>query len=227
MAEKKLTPVGIAHYPRLNEPDTKFNANGVYHTKLRMDSTDSSVAAFIEWMDAEYDAAYEAAIAEVLESGKYKTETAARKRVKRAEKPYTYVVDDETGDDTDEILVNFKLPASGTRKNGKRWTMTPKIYLTAALLEEYPDELPQIWGGSKLSVSVTPHYWYTEKFGAGVKMRVEKFFVHELVTSGDDGDDSDVPEGFGKAAAPAKAPAPKASERDEDYDDDDDEDGDF
>jgi hypothetical protein len=229
MAEKKTTPVGIAHFPHLNEPDTKYNPEGVYHTKLRMDSSDPSVAKFIEWMDAQYDAAYEAAIQQVIDAGKYKTEAAARKRVKQADKPYVYVVDDETGDDTDEILVNFKLPASGKNKRtGKSWTMTPKIYLTQELLAQYPDELPSIWGGSKLSVSVSPNFWYTEKLGAGVKLRVEKFFVHELVTAGDDGDDSDVPEGFGRAASakPAKSREPGEDDALGD-DDDDDGTGDF
>jgi len=222
MAIKKTTPVGIAHFPHLNAPDTKYNPEGVYHTKLRMDSTDPSVAKFIEWMDAEYDAAYESAIQQVLDAGKFKTEAAARKRVKHADKPYVYVVDEETGDDTDEIMVNFKLPASGTnKKTGKKWTMTPKIYLTQALLEQYPDELPSIWGGSKLSVSVSPFHWYTEKLGAGVKLRVEKFFVHELVTSGDDGDDSDVPDGFGRAAT-ASAPQTREPGGDDDFDDEDD-----
>jgi hypothetical protein len=231
MAKKLTCPIGIAHYPHLNEPDTKFDAKGSYHTQLRMDSTDEKVEKFIKWMDAQYDASYEAAVEDLVDSGKCKTEALARKKLKRANKPYRYVEDEDTGEETDEILVTFKMTASGTSKAGKPWSRAPKIFMTKELAEQYPDALPAIWGGSKLSVSFTPFPWYTMQLGAGLKLRVEAFMLHELVTTGDGGDNAE-DYGFGGAVAAPKAAAPKSREPGEDdvlgyEDEDDDGTGDF
>ena len=55
MAEKtprakfaKPIPSGVALYPRLNKPDTKFDAEGVYKVDVRYDPSDPEVATWFE-----------------------------------------------------------------------------------------------------------------------------------------------------------------------------------
>ena len=38
---KYTTSVGVARYPHLSEPDTKFDEDGVYTTQLILDSSDA------------------------------------------------------------------------------------------------------------------------------------------------------------------------------------------
>jgi hypothetical protein len=49
---KLVTPVGVAVYPRLNKPDTKFDNEGVYKVTLRLDPNDADVAAMVAKMEA-------------------------------------------------------------------------------------------------------------------------------------------------------------------------------
>lgn len=46
MAKKLLvTPKGLAVYPHLSKPDTKFNKDGVYTTKLKLEGEPAEVLA--------------------------------------------------------------------------------------------------------------------------------------------------------------------------------------
>lgn len=47
-----VTPKGVAVFPRLDKPDTKFDAEGVYKTGLRLDPSDPEVAEFIHKLTA-------------------------------------------------------------------------------------------------------------------------------------------------------------------------------
>ena len=38
---KQITPIGIARYPRLNAPDTKFDASGIFKIGLKLLPPDS------------------------------------------------------------------------------------------------------------------------------------------------------------------------------------------
>ena len=49
---KIVTPVGVAVYPRLNKPDTKFDAEGVYKVTVRLDPNEPAVATFMEKVEA-------------------------------------------------------------------------------------------------------------------------------------------------------------------------------
>jgi hypothetical protein len=47
-----VTPKGVAVYPRLNKPDTKFDAEGVYKVDLRLDPCDPGVDEFVAKVEA-------------------------------------------------------------------------------------------------------------------------------------------------------------------------------
>ncbi len=48
---RMVTPKGIAVFPRLDKPDTKFDAEGVYKTGLRLDPSEPGVAEFISKLE--------------------------------------------------------------------------------------------------------------------------------------------------------------------------------
>jgi hypothetical protein len=107
MAEKKkkdlrVTPIGIAVWPRVNgTPDTQFDDAGVWSTRLRFSGADAVQTK------SDVDELLEKSLADAKADPKLKG-----KKIKRADAPYTE--DEETGD----LIVNFKMKASGVRKDG-------------------------------------------------------------------------------------------------------------
>lgn len=226
MATKVRTSLpGIAHYPWLNQPDYEYDADGIYHVKLKMDSEDPKVAKFIEWIDAEHAKAIEAFIVEQLEEGKYKTKAALMAAVKKqrkvadlaGDKPYQYETDDD-GADTNIIRVNFKMKAHvKVKKTGKEFDLKPKIFDAKGKVLKNP---PLIYSGSLLRVSYTPQYWGTIKLGASIRLRMEAIQVIELVTGGGSDNASDYgfgeEEGYEASEEQLNAKAEKAAEQEAD-----------
>ncbi len=96
--EIQVTPPGIALFPRLNEPDEKFNENGVYYVKLRLTAEDA--APIIAACDAIAEDAFQNALSEA------KTER-ERKKVKLADPAYI-MEEDDSGNETGNVIFNFK-----------------------------------------------------------------------------------------------------------------------
>lgn len=171
MSDKKkatriTTPKGRANWPKLTEPDTKFNADGVYSVKLALGTADAQ--GVIEVIEAERAKAIEDA----------KAEAGKGKKVKVADPPY--VVDEEN----DTVTFNFKMKASGKTKAGEVFTQKP------ALFDAHLNPLPagvKIGGGSLVRVSADVVPFYTKLIGAGVSLRLRAVQVIELVEFGGDG----------------------------------------
>lgn len=91
---KIVSPEGIAVYPRLNKPDTKFDVDGVYKTGLRIDPSAPDGARFL---------------AKIKEFG------AANKKTKM---PWKDEANDD-GEPTGMVVVNFKVAAKWPDKDGQ------------------------------------------------------------------------------------------------------------
>jgi len=193
MSKTVISPKGIAAYPRLNKPDTQFDANGVYKAPLKIDTDEQAGAKFKDYLDDLAEKAFDQAVAEAVEKGEFKTEALARKKIKRADLPYS-VVEDEDGEETSVIKVNFKMKARvKSRKTGEEFELKPKIF------DAHKNELakcPAVYSGSVLKVAFKPIFWYTKQLGAGVKLQLEAVQIIELV-SGSGGGDADS-YGFGE-----------------------------
>lgn len=192
MSKTIISPKGKASYPRLNKPDTKFDPNGVYKAPLLVDTDEQAGGEFKELLDDLADQAFEQAVKQAVEAGAYKTEALARKKVTRADLPYT-VVEDEDGEETSVIKVNFKMKAHVVTKKGDEFDLKPKVF------DAHKNELakcPAVYSGSILRVAFKPVFWYTKKLGAGVKLQMEAVQIIELV-SGSEGGDADS-YGFGE-----------------------------
>ncbi len=168
---KQLTsPVGIAKFPHLNEPDFTFKKeHGQYSVKLLLDPADAQ--GIIEALDALYEenVAYQCEV----ENKKPKT-------IKRADKPYRMEIDRESGEETGKMEFTFKMNAGGVNeKTQETWTRQP------ALFDRYGKPMKEnIGGGSEIQVAFEGSGYYTGLFGAGITLRLRGVKVHELRTWG-------------------------------------------
>jgi hypothetical protein len=218
--EKKqqlTTEFGTASYPWLTSPDTKFNKAGVYSVNLVFDEDDSYAQSLVELIDSKIEESYQAALEEANTPAK-------KKKVKKANAPYSLVEDDETGEPTGQVKFVFKMNATGKGKDGSEYTRKPKLYDAAG--KDITNTLKGfVGGGSVLRVSFNfSQPWYMAQVGAGVTMYLNGVQIKELVQSGASADAMGFGEVEGGYVNEDVAAAPTS---DADNDDDAIDDGDF
>ena len=162
MAEKKkverfVSPKGIASYPYLTNPDTKFNPDGEYKVSLIVAGDDASKA--IDFLTEKHNASVAQA----------KKENAG-KRVKEGELPFI-----ENDDGT--VTFKFKMKAKVTPKKGDPFEQKPALF--DAKGKPLTGE-PKIGGGSTIKVSYEVVPYYTAIAGAGVSLRLKAVQIIEL-----------------------------------------------
>lgn len=162
MSKTMLSPMGTAVYPSLNTPDTKFDADGVYKTDLRL--------------DPEAGATFAAQIDELMAQSEAKAlEEKGTKKVKVANPPYR--IDEETGD----YLFRFKTKAAGTsRRTGEKWART--VPLVDAQRQPCPGA--RVGGGSEIVVAFEPNLYFVAAVGAGVSLKIKAVQIVNLVEWG-------------------------------------------
>lgn len=185
------TPTGVAVYPRLTRPDTKFNVDGVFQTKLTVPA--DKAAPMVEQIDTLQAQALTEAKA--VEAAKDKSK---RKTPKQCDPPYT--VDEDTGD----VTFSFKRIASGiSKKTNEPWKA--KVAIFDAKGKPMTD--PNIGGGTKMKVSFSPSTFYIAgPVGAGVKLGLEAVQIIDLVEYTAGGDSSSYGFGEEEGAEPAEMP---------------------
>ena len=152
------TPMGIAKYPYLTEPDVEFNTDGLFHTKL---ICKKSECIKIKW-----------AIDDMI--AKKVKEQHDKDPDKKIKKSYPYT---EEGDD---IIFNFKMNAKGVRKFDKKpFTQEPNILNN----DHTPFDKSQhkIFGGSTLQITFEP-YSLNMPVGIGCTLRLKTVQVVQLIT---------------------------------------------
>ena len=151
------TPKGIAKWPYISEPDTEYNPDGLFHTKLSCKKTESvNIKKAIDDMIA----------LEVKKQHDQNPDKVIKKSL-----PYT--------EEGEEIIFNFKMKAKGTRKSdGKPFTQEPNI-VNADLTPFNKDQ--KIWGNSILKITFEPYAW-NMSIGIGCTLRIKTVQVLELIT---------------------------------------------
>jgi len=138
------TPRGVAVFPSLNAPDTKFKPEGEYAVRLAFDPNDADVQTLIAELERRQELGWQEALAELDAAGRKKFEKTYTKAP-----VFTEEVDKE-GDETGRILINFKMKASGTsKKTQKKWEQKPTILDAKGVQMKNP---PDIYGGSTLRI---------------------------------------------------------------------------
>lgn len=181
--EKFRTAKGVAVYPRLNQPDTKYKPEGEYSAKIRLSEEDAApiLTRITEIMEENFKNVKATLLADTDPKTKGKSVVAA-KALKMADAPYKKCVDDQ-GEETGEVEFNVKMKASYTdKKTGRVVPLKPALFDAASP----PNPLPasaQIWGGSLIKVAGEYNPFYTALLGAGISLRLSAVQVIKLVSS--------------------------------------------
>lgn len=173
----KLTfPKGTLKYPRLQEPDDKFKAEGEYSTKLVL--TPEQAKPLIDKLEQ----CFKEHLAETKAANPKKKVKAVTNRPWKAD---TTKEKDESGEyvevETGNIAFTFRRPAKIVKKD------KPPLTLRVALFDAAGAKLvtdKRIGGGTIARVAAEVRGYFTEKDGAGIRLDLEAVQVLKLVEGG-------------------------------------------
>lgn len=156
-----LTPIGVAEYPFLSTPDTKYVAQGEYKVKLKL-GQDAEATKLLDSIKVCATRAYEKAMTKAVAAGK--------RPPKKAELP--------AYDNGANILLTAKLKASGVNKTTNQvFHQAPRIFDASNQLW---DKNTKITHGSKLRLCIEVVEYDSPTTGAGVTLRLKDVQVIEL-----------------------------------------------
>ena len=153
------TPAGIAQYPYLTKPDTKFNSDGEY--KISVEIPGAAAQDIVTFLDEQFAASV----------AKAKKENPGKK-IKEGDVPYS------VNDDTGKVTVRFKLKAKVTPKQGDPFEQRPALFDAKG---KPIGTDAKIGGGSKVKVAYELVPYYTAIAGAGISLRLKAVQVIDLV----------------------------------------------
>jgi hypothetical protein len=157
MSKVLTTPKGTAVYPRIDNPDTKFNEDGVYSCKLHVD--EASFNAFTKQVTDIVEREYEAEC------------TVKGKKLKKAATTPIRITPD--GD--------FEIYA---KQVAQRQTKKGLLTFTIPVFDSKGAKLPTspaIGSGSTLKLSVEVYTWYTDLQGFGYTLRMKAVQLLDLI----------------------------------------------
>lgn len=170
MAKSQKVMRGQALWAKLFEPDTKFDANGIYSISLVLPEVDA--ADMCEHLDT-------------LCAAKFDEEVEKKPALKNQlsiQPPYTPVYDRETGDATGEIEFKFKLKAKVNTRDGR--TFEQKVAVVDAKRTPMTEEIA-VGNGSDVKVAFEPMpYMVAGTKKVGVSLRLKAVQVIDLVEYG-------------------------------------------
>jgi hypothetical protein len=161
-----VTPKGVAAFPWLTKPDTKFNEEGVYKTGLAFDPEDPAFVKFKKKIEA----IHKEAVAAVKESGKKKVTVVSPFRPE----------EDEEGEPTGRIIINAKSKAKQKYRDGTIQDVT--LNIVDAKRNEVPSSTP-VYGGSVLRLAVRPAPYFMQG-KCGITLYISGVQVIELQSGG-------------------------------------------
>ena len=169
-----MSPKGIAVYPRLNQPDTKFDELGAYKADIAVPSEEAKPL-----------------IAKLQAIHKAHTGKAAPVA---ANPMFMNEVDKETGEDTGRVIFKLRVKNRMT-KRGDVWDRQPKVFDAKGNMLS---DIPNIGGGSVLKVFFEIYEWKTPDGKPGVSLQPIKVQLLELqeFSGGDTDNPFDEEEGF-------------------------------
>lgn len=179
------TPKGIAIYPSLHKPDTKWKPEGVYQVRLRLPG--EVVAQYREKAQqlaedqlAYAKAKYEAKLAEEKNGEKKGKLKKLLSELKIIDLPFKPVFDDE-GNETGEYEMTWKMNAQRTdKKTGKVIKMRPNWFDAKG----QPIDPVELWSRSEIKVAGKMQGFDNPKGEIGVTLRLAAIKVIKVVAGG-------------------------------------------
>jgi hypothetical protein len=133
-----VSPRGVAQWPKLTKPDTKFKADGEYSVTLIFDPNNSGDLAFIAGLRKAADEGFAAAQKEAGRKQLIQCPIKAGEEVNK------------DGSPTGRLRVVFAAKAGGERKDGSKWSFRPALFDSKGRV--LPNDI-LIYGGSVLKVA--------------------------------------------------------------------------
>lgn len=131
------TPAGPFQHPWINNPDTKFNPDGVFQNTLVLPKSDVNTANLLALIDEHCQTAFN-------------DETAGLSKAELKKwsvyKPYEDELD-EDGEETGNVKLHFKRNHIITLKGGEKRELSISVYDTTGTRAE-ADTMPSIYGGT-------------------------------------------------------------------------------
>ena len=207
-----LTPLGSAVYPRLTEPDEKYNkfsCNLLVPDSTELQNLFSVIQELIDRIKEDTVNTLNEKIENAKTGAEKKRHTDALKKLE-VNLPYAANVDEEGQDVEGEWILKTSCPAEG--KNRKGEVYQNKVAVFDSKKQPMPKSI-QIWGGSKVILQVEPRAYYipaTAKYGVSLRLRAAQ--VVELISGGSTGDSFGFSEQEGFVAPKEEAKVEKESE---------------
>lgn len=203
---------GLALWPKLTEPDTHFDKEGVFRTKLILTGADKD--ALEDILLTLREEAVQNAVSEAKSKGK----AIKADKVKLADLPLTELTDKETGEGTGDYAISCKCKASGVSKDGRKWDRKVPLFDARGTLIS-PSDAPEIWNGSSLKVNVLAKSFYVPALGAGASLQLKGVQIITLATAGQDASSFgfEAEDGYvadSASSAPFEPTSPAAGEED-------------
>lgn len=173
--DQHTTAVGELAFGYITEPSTEYDEKGQYFLKLRFPAESKEAKRLIKIIDDAAQQAYDMAM-ERIESA------AERKKLKRADPSYS-MEEDEDGNETGNVLFNFKRKAVRVDKKGNEKPVTLRLFDSIGRPVE--QEGLELWGGSEIAVAFKLVPFYTAGVGVGVSHRIEAIQIIKAVAGGD------------------------------------------
>ena len=148
------TNKGVAYYPYISAPDTKFDESGHYKVNLCLSKEEAKpVTDLIQ--------------GEILAGIKAMKEAKPNKQIKQAPLPYHDELDDDTGEPTGNVIIKFKSKAA----------YKPAVFdAKGSMMAKH-----NIYGGSVVKVNGSAAFYDSPSIGAGVTLRLRAVQVIEYV----------------------------------------------
>ena len=165
---KLTTPACRLQYPKLIEPETKFNPEGAYKLTAVIDAAEATPLAD--------------ALDDLLSKHKQslKAQDPSKKDWKLADLPYGF----EEVDGKPCFLVKPKMKAKGIDRDGRAWTSAPVLFDAKGRPVKDRDSLKGMWSGTIAKVNFEACPFYQPAIGAGITLRLKAVQIIDLVEGG-------------------------------------------
>lgn len=168
---KLTTPICTFRYPKLVEPDTKFNPEGAYMIQGVMDA--AAAATLSDQLD------------DLLNRHKASLkQQAPTQSFKLADMSFGF----EDVDGRPSFTIKTKMKAAGIDRDGRRWTSAPALFDAKGYPIKDRESLRNMWTGTKGRISFEACPFYVSAIGAGITMRLKAVQIIDLVESGGSAD---------------------------------------
>jgi hypothetical protein len=162
------TPLAKFQYPKLVEPETKFNPEGVYKLTAVLDAADANdISEALDTLLNNHKASL-------------KAQDPTKKDWKLADLPYSF----EDFDGKPSFIVKVKMKAKGVGRDGKPWTAAPAIFDAKGQPVRDRESLKGMWSGTTGRVSFEAQPFFQAAIGAGITLRLKAVQVIDLVEGG-------------------------------------------